>query len=94
MPYCDGEETKLGDTDAILGSLFRLMRLTFLCWQLEDRKERRCSKGLRPSIDRLHDAVLLRKEAMKSYESASDHSARFGEDRFPAIPKMCTDGSS
>lgn len=42
------------------------MRLKFLCWQLEDRKERRCSKGLRPAIDRLHDAVLLRKEAMKS----------------------------
>ncbi len=66
MPYCDGEGTKLGDADANLDSLFSLTRLTFLCWQLEDRKEGRCSKGLRRAIDRLHDPDLLRKEAMKS----------------------------
>jgi hypothetical protein len=66
VPYCDSEETKLEDTDAVLGSLFSLMRLTFLYWQLEDRKERRCSESLRRAIDRLHDPDLLRKEAMKS----------------------------
>jgi hypothetical protein len=66
VPYCDGGGTKLGDSDANLDSLFNLVRLTFLCWQLEDRKEHRCSKGLMRAIDRLHDPDLLRKEAMKS----------------------------
>jgi hypothetical protein len=66
VPYCDGEEIRLGDSDANLGSLFSLPRLTFLCWQLEDRKDRRCSKGLRRATDRLHDPDLVRKEAMKS----------------------------
>jgi hypothetical protein len=66
VPYCDGRGTELGDADANLDSLFSLVRMTFLCWQLEDRKERRCSKGLRRAIDRLHDPDLLRKEAIKS----------------------------
>jgi hypothetical protein len=78
-----------------------------LCWQLEDRKARLCSRALRPDVDGQHDSGLLRKEAMKSksmlsarmpvpdkavpipYESASDHSSRFLEDRILAIPKMC-----
>lgn len=66
MPYRDGEETKLGATDAILGTLSSLLRLAFFCWQLEDRKERLWSKGLRRAIDRLYDPALLRNEAMKS----------------------------
>lgn len=66
MPYRDREKIKLGDADAVLGNLLSLMRLSFFCWQLEDRKERLCFKGLTRAVDRLHDPDLLRKEAMKS----------------------------
>jgi hypothetical protein len=60
------EETRLWDVDTDRGSLFSLMGSTILCWQLEDRNARLCSKDPRRDVGGQQDLDRMRNEAIKS----------------------------